>query len=308
MIKTDYIKSFDIKSDGFEVEAEITAKVFRSKLRVYEVPITYEGRTFEEGKKADWRVGGKVLWALIKYRFWYRSVGEETLYRIAKMRKFNWWLFNKLQPYLGDQVLEAGCGTGTLSHYLRHKDHVCCVDFEESYINKLKADYCHYSNMDFRVVDLGLIEEENFTDRSFDSIICINVLEHVEHDKSTTRGFSKLLCPGGRLLLYVPAFPSLYCGMDKNLNHFRRYTKRSLQKLLKEGGFEIERLEYANLFGYFGWLINGKVLKKEILGSSQLAFYESLTPIFKVIENVLEKITGLPFGLSLYVVARKPKE
>lgn len=306
MMRLEHLKSFDLRSNGFEIEAEITAKVFRSKLRVYEIPISYEGRTWVEGKKTYWFDGVRVFLTLIKFRLWVLSVGEETLNRISKMRKFNWWLFNKFSHHLGDRVLEAGCGTGTLSYYLRNKPLVVCLDYEQHYVERLAREYQHYPNMKFYQTDLNKIDVEPPPENQFDSIICVNVLEHIEHHGRALDGFFKLLKPGGKLMLYVPAHPFLHCEMDDHLGHFRRYTPSLMKELASKHGFEAALVEYANLFGWFGWFLNGKILHKKILGSSQLSFYESLTPIFQFIERSIEKSVGLPFGLSLNAVLVKP--
>jgi glycosyltransferase involved in cell wall biosynthesis len=301
MIRTQYLKNFDLQTRGFAIEAEITAKVFKSHLRVYEVPISYEGRGYEEGKKTTWLDGLRVFWTLLKYRVWISSVGEETLARISKMKRFNWWLYNRMQPYLGQRVFEAGCGTGTLSYYFRDRELLYAVDLEERFIERLRHDFASYKNVVFDRQDIVSLPVEELRTRRFDTVVCVNVLEHVERDATALRNFWEMLEPGGRLILLVPAFPFLYGSLDENLRHCRRYTRRSLTAKLDEAGFRVRSLSYLNLFGILGWFVSSKLLRRKVLSSPQLLLYESLTPVFKALE---ERI-GPPIGLSLFAVAEK---
>jgi glycosyltransferase involved in cell wall biosynthesis len=301
MIRTQYLKSFDLRSRGFSIEAEITAKIFKSHLRVYEVPISYEGRGYEEGKKTTWLDGLRALWALLKYRVWISSVGEETLTRISKMKRFNWWLYNRMQPHLGQRVLEAGCGTGTLSYYFRDRELLYAVDIEEKFIERLRHDFGAYKNLVFAHQDIVSLPAAEMRAYRFDTAVCVNVLEHIEQDEQVLRNFYELLEPGARLIILVPAFPFLYGTLDENLRHCRRYSRRSLTAKLDQAGFRVRSISYLNFFGVFGWFLSGKVLRRRVLSHPQLVLYESLTPIFKALEERL----GPPFGLSLFAVAEK---
>jgi glycosyltransferase involved in cell wall biosynthesis len=69
VMRTDVLRSFTLDSNGFGIEPEITAKIFKRGFRVYEIPITYAGRGYDEGKKITWRAGVEALWVLLKYRF-----------------------------------------------------------------------------------------------------------------------------------------------------------------------------------------------------------------------------------------------
>jgi SAM-dependent methyltransferase len=138
----------------------------------------------------------------------------------------------------------------------------------------------------------------------FDTIVCLNVLEHVEHDEVAMSSFRQLLMPGGHLALLVPAFPWLFGTLDLNGPHFRRYTRRGLSGLIQQSGFELLEIRYFNLFGMPGWWFCGKILKRPILPASGLGWYEKLVPVFRRIEAW----TGPPMGLSLIAIARRPEE
>lgn len=301
IMPTEILKMFDLKSNRFEMEAEITAKVFKSKLRVFEIPITYEGRGYEEGKKTRWLDGIVSMFTLLKYRFWVNSVGEETLRRISRMKKFNWLIYNMIESQLGERVVEAGCGNGNISQYLIHKDLLIGIDIDADFVKKLNEKYSYLDGAKFICSDLQFLDVGEIKKHNPDSIVSINVLEHVDDDEKAIQNFHKILGSNGKIILIVPAMHYLYCNLDKNLGHKRRYDKNQLRHLLEKNGFEIEKINYFNFFGVFGWFFSGHILRNSILPSGQLMIYEYLVPIFKAIE----KIIGPPIGLSLFVTAKK---
>lgn len=305
VFRTRHFKSFDLQSNRFNIEPEITAKVFRSHLRVHEVPISYAGRSFEEGKKITWRDGFSALWTLLRYRFWVNHVGEETLRRIAKLQRFNKWIYDTILPHLGMRVLEAGCGTGTFTEFLRGRDRVFAVEPEAGYVERLTQKYESDPQVTVEQATLPHLDVERLRAERLDTVVCLNVLEHVKEDAETLRVFHDLLVSGGRAIIYVPAHPFLYCGLDRSLEHHRRYTKAGLTALMREAGFEVLEARHQNVAGAFGWFFNGKVLPRRVLPKKQMGLYESLVPVFRGFERLLGNRP--PFGLSLFVVGRKPE-
>ena len=306
VFQTRHLRSFDLQSSRFNIEPEITAKVFKSRLRVYEIPISYDGRSFEEGKKITWRDGFSAMRTLVRYRLWVNSVGEETLRRIAKMQRFNKWIYDTILPHLGLRILEAGCGTGTFTQFLHGRDLVHAIEPDENYVERLEQQFKTDPHMTVERASLPDLDVKSLREKRLDTVICINVLEHVEKHVETLKVFHDVLEPGGRAIVYVPAHPSLFCGLDESLDHFRRYTRADLEKLMREAGFNILESRYQNLMGTVGWFINGKVLRRRLLPSGQLGIYESLVPVFRGLESLLGNRP--PFGLSVFVVGQKPAE
>ena len=129
----------------------------------------------------------------------------------------------------------------------------------------------------------------------------MNVLEHIKDDTKAISNFYQLLKPKGKLILIVPAFSWLYGSVDKSDHHFRRYTKSSIKEIINNSGLKILDLKYMNFLGIFGWYLNGKILRKEVVHNGMLSFYDKVIPlIFKI-----EAIIPPPFGLSLFCVAEK---
>ena len=133
------------------------------------------------------------------------------------------------------------------------------------------------------------------------TIVAVNVVEHIADDRALVARLAKLLKPGGKLLIYVPACPFAYGSLDRALGHYRRYTRASLTKLLADAGLHLDAPRFMNLFGLLGWTVNGRILRRERLSAVQLAIFESLMPLFS-----LEDRVRLPIGLGVYVAAEKP--
>lgn len=141
----------------------------------------------------------------------------------------------------------------------------------------------------------------DLTPGSFDTVICFNVLEPIRHNQAALERIRTLLRPGGRLLLLVPAFPFLCNNFDRGLEHFRRYSKAGLQKLLIQTGFAVEKPRYFSGLGAIGWFVNANVLRKKLLPSGQMKVFDRLVPLLK-----LERLVGPPFGISVIAVAQVP--
>jgi SAM-dependent methyltransferase len=133
-----------------------------------------------------------------------------------------------------------------------------------------------------------------------DTIVCLNVLEHIEEDAATLEDFASVLEPGGRLVLLVPAMPALYGSLDIHLNHFRRYDRAPLGELVTRAGFDVQTLRYLNRPGVFGWWLNSRVLKRRVLPRGQLAAFRWIQPLLR-----LEETSDPSFGMSLLVLATR---
>jgi len=143
---------------------------------------------------------------------------------------------------------------------------------------------------------------EQLRDYKFDTTILLNVLEHIPDDARALACIHRLLAPGGRLLLLVPAERYLYGTLDRALGHYRRYQPGPLRELVVGNGFEIESFRYMNLPGILGWFLNGRVLRRELLPRPQLALFNVLAPLFERCEAAIPP----PRGQSLVAICRKP--
>ncbi|HLN57657.1 MAG TPA: glycosyltransferase [Thermoanaerobaculia bacterium] len=314
MFRREVVQSMTIESRRFGIEPEITAKVARRGYRVYEVPISYYGRTYDEGKKIGLKDAFSALWTIIKHRFRETeesgNVGHVTLARLAKLEPYNRWLVSRFAPALGRRVLEIGAGFGNVTRHLIEDDprggtreQVIASDLDPVAVEYLKGTF--RDNPAVRVASyrfpLTTSEREEIRALSIDTIVCCNVLEHIEDDRATLSDMRAVLQPGGRLVLLVPALSWLYGTLDRHLRHFRRYEKEELREKLADAGFALEDIRFVNRPGILGWFVNGRLLRRRILPRAQLQAFKLFFPLLR-----REERNPPSTGMSLLAIARKP--
>jgi len=305
VFKKEVLEHLHLKSNRFGFEPEVTAKIAKMNYRIYEVPISYSGRDYWEGKKIKWMDGLKAIFCILRYNFFDSETEDivyQTLQKMKKLHRYNQWIFSKFRPFLGRRVLEIGSGTGNITKFLLDRDLIIVTDVEPKYLTHLRNTFEKYRKFEIEHLDISGAEMEHYRSFHIDSVICFNVLEHVEQDETALRRIFSLLEPGGRLLLLVPSHPWLYGSIDKHLGHHRRYGKRELKNKLEAVGFKVVLMKYFNRIGILGWFLNSKVLRRKRLPSFQMRIYNLLVPMLK-----LEKFFPLPFGTSLLAVAEKPE-
>ncbi len=301
-LKSNVLKRLKLRANGFGIEAEITAQVFKRRLRVYEVPISYEGRDYEEGKKITWKDFFRSLYWLLKCKFESLDIGEDTLYKVKMMKNNNKWIFEQIKPYLGRNVLEVGAGIGNISKFLiSFKRNVILTEINEAYLDYLRYRFIGNPKVKILKHDILLDEALNLASFKIDTIVCINVLEHIHDDKKALDNIYKILGEGGKLILFVPALKILQGSLDEKLSHFRRYEKGELLAKLEACGFSIEKIYYFDFFAAFGWFFYGKILKRKTMSSFQIKMFDKFIPILAKLERKIR----IPFGLSLIAVCKK---
>lgn len=298
--RREVLEGMRLRSDSFGFEPEFTANVMKRGYKVYEVPISYDGRSYTEGKKITWRDGFVALWWLIRCRFEPLDIGREMLVRMEKVRRYNDWIHEQVRPFLGRRILEAGAGIGNITRKLLGRELVIASDVSEGHLQTLRTRFVGSPRLRIIPLDLDRCGADALAGERIDTVLCLNVLEHVGDDARALRFFRELLVPGGRLVLLVPACPSLYSRIDAGLEHHRRYGRAELCSKMEEAGFRVERIGFLNLLGAVGWFVNGKILRRKMLPKNQLAFFDLLVPFLR-----FERRLRIPFGLSLLAVGRK---
>jgi glycosyltransferase involved in cell wall biosynthesis len=305
VFKKEVLKHLHLKSNRFGFEPEVTAKIAKMSYRIFEVPVSYSGRDYWEGKKIKWLDGLKAIFSILRYNFFDSDTEDivyQTLLRMSKLQRYNRWIFSKFHPFLGRRVLEIGSGVGNITKFLLDRDLVIATDVEPQYLQLLKNNFEKYKKFLIETLDISGTEMERYRSYHIDSVICFNVLEHIEQDEKVLRNIFDVLEPKGRLLLLVPSHPRLYGTLDQHLGHHRRYGKRDLKNRLETIGFKIISLKNFNRIGMLGWFLNSRILRRKSLPSFQLRIYNFLVPLFK-----LEEFLPLPFGTSLLAVVEKPE-
>src|SRR2546430_3894801 len=227
-------------------------------------------------------------------------VGAATLERISAAPAFNRWMFDRLRRWVGRRVLEVGAGIGNLSQFLADRERVALSDTEAYYLARLRERYAGCANI--AVVELRLPDSgRGLAAERFDTIVCLNVLEHIEDDVTSLRSMRALLQPGGRLVLLVPALPALYGTLDEALGHFRRYRPAELAAKFTDAGFRLAHVEDFNLAGVLGWWLIGRVLRRRLIPRGALKWYDALVPLFR-----LETLLPWRIGQSLIAIGEVP--
>ena len=205
-------------------------------------------------------------------------------------------MFDRLRRWIGRRVLEIGSGIGNLSAFLVERERVVLTDTREEYLSRLRARFGGRPNI--AVARLYLPNEHNLVGgERFDTVICLNVLEHVADHRGSLVAIRTLLAPSGRLVLLVPALPALFGTMDRALGHHRRYTRTGLLELLRATGFRVPHIEYFNIAGILGWWWAGRVLRRETIPVGSLKLYDALVPLFR-----LERFLPWRVGQSLIAI------
>lgn len=222
---------------------------------------------------------------------------DRALENIARARSYNAWLFERARARLGRRVLDVGAGVGTFSELAAATGaSVVAVEPEPEFAEALRKRFAGIERVEVIEGTVDAVEQEGF-----DSVLCFNVLEHIEDDAAALRAFAARLAPGGRLFLLIPAHPRLYGGYDRAAGHVRRYSKPPLRELLAGAGFEPETLRHVNPVGALGWLVRVRLRSSSEWPSGSFAAFDRLVPILRPLDRL-----RLPFGLSLWAVARRP--
>lgn len=305
MVRADILKQITIEQNRFGMEPEITAKLARMNLRFYEVGISYDGRSYAEGKKIGWRDGFKALWCIIKYsRGRYRDVGKLTLKNLERFDSYAAWMYEKIRPYLGSRVMEIGSGIGNnVQHLMRDGDsRVILTDFREDYVKMLREKFSDNASVGVYQYDATQQPPPELAAEQPDSIVCLNVLEHIEADGTALRNLYNLLVPRGRLVVLVPAFQRLYCKMDEQLEHCRRYSMKELRERLEAAGFTVRDSFYFNPVGAVGWFAAGKVFGAKEIKPVHIRGQKMLMPVARGLDKM-----RVPFGISVVCIGEKQK-
>lgn len=224
--------------------------------------------------------------------------GLDTLDAVAIADKFNHWMYQTILPYCKGNILEIGSGIGNISNFfLEDNAQITLSDIRDNYCEKLKDSFGHYPNLK-GVLNMDLTDpdfETNHADLlgTFDTVFALNVVEHIKNDQLALRNCKKLLRRGGHVIILVPAYQWLYNRFDKELEHYRRYTKDHLTRLIADAQLLVKHSQYFNVAGMAGWFVSGKILKKKTIPKNQMSLYNKLVPIFKVVDKTLLNKVGL---------------
>ena len=305
MVRTDLLKSIPLESSTFDVEPELAIKLAKRGSRIFEVSISYSGRTYKEGKKINWKDGVRALWAIFHYATSGRIYtgdehGSAILDRLNRAPRFTGWMADVVRPYIGHRVLEIGAGTGNMSLHLMPRSIYWATDINPQYLDYLSK--LRPTRPYMRVGYTNAMDGATFPQgQSFDTVVCLNVVEHVEDDTGALRNVWNALEDAGTAVILVPCGPWLHGSLDEVLGHHRRYTEDDLAAVARQAGFRVEKILKFNRAGAPAWWLNARVLRRRKFGLGQIRMLNALTPFFRLLDPCLP----LP-PLSLIAILRKP--
>jgi glycosyltransferase involved in cell wall biosynthesis len=299
-------RSIPIRSNRFGIEPEITIKFAKRQASIYEVPISYYGRTYEEGKKIGAKDAVSAMWVILRgwlTRDLYVDRGAHILDSLAGTKRFNRWMADTIRPYLGSRVLELGAGIGNMTQHLsRGRRQYVATDLDLEHLGRLRVRFQGRLNLSSRRVDLTDTSDFAELRGGFDSVVCLNVVEHVKDDLLALRNIRSALAPGGRAIILVPQDQGVYGSLDEVLGHYRRYSSEGLRERMTSAGFEVERVFEFNRITRPGWWFNGRVLKRRSFGRVQLGVFDALVPVWRQLDGTL------PWkGTSVIAIGRVPR-
>jgi glycosyltransferase involved in cell wall biosynthesis len=303
-VRTDLLKSLPLTQDDFRFEPELTVKLSKRGARLFEVPISYSGRSVQEGKKIGWFDGWRALKAYAAFA-WdddiYLGVSKEANHfaRLNRAPAYQAWMASLLRPHLGRRVLELGAKTGHLTRQLLPRDAYWATDKNPHYLASLRGliqdrPYLHVAYCDAE-------DGRSFPRQSFDTVVCVNVPAFVAEPRKLFANIAKALPAGGIALILVPGCPWAFGSLDQAMGHRRRFSASGLRGDLEAAGLQIDDLSSFNRAASLPWALNSLILRRQGFSLLQVKLAGWLTPLWRV----LDKVLPLP-GLSLLAVAHKP--
>lgn len=229
----------------------------------------------------------------------------EALERMRLLEPYYRWTLDLFRPYLGQRIMDAGCGIGNFTAVLASEvAYTLAVDLSPRNIAVLRERFCTTPTVEVAQLDL----EHDITalqHKRLDTIVCLDVLEHLEDDIAMLRSFRAVLQAGGHLLVKVPACPWLFGSVDIASSHYRRYTLQELRSKASQAGWTPLQVAYTNFFGVLPYWLKSRVFKKSTnfsrtFSPKQLQRLRRIMPLLQAVDRLL----GPPVGQSAILIAR----
>jgi SAM-dependent methyltransferase len=287
--RTALLQSIPIRSDRFGIEPELTVKLAQRQASIYETSINYHGRTYEEGKKIGWRDAFEAFYVILRYGLVhdiYKDPGEEILHAFSYAPRFNRWMADTIRPYVGKRVLEIGAGMGNLTRQLcSGTAYYIASDINMEHLQRLQNRL--YGRRQLHTMVCDVTDPSDFESMAdpVDTVVCLNVIEHVQDAVGALRNIHRALRSEGRAIILVPQGQEIYGTLDKVLGHHKRYSEDELRSVMNAAGFEVETILAFNRISRPGWYLNGRILKRERITHMQLRIFDRLVPLWRKIDK-----------------------
>jgi SAM-dependent methyltransferase len=231
------------------------------------------------------------------------SVHGSALDAMSQAENYHDWIVDSVLAFIGPRVVEIGGGIGSIAHALRDRERLVILDKDPVCCRRLERRFAARGNI--RVLEGDILDPAvaaGLGGERLDTVVCVNVLEHIDEDIQALRGMHEILQPGGHLIVFVPALPLLYGPLDVQLGHRRRYRRGELRDKVASVGFSVERCRFFNGVGAVSWFVAGRLRRQRTIRVDQVRLYDRLVvPAVSRAENIIPP----PFGQSLMLFARK---
>jgi glycosyltransferase involved in cell wall biosynthesis len=304
MVRADVLRQLRLQSDTFTLEPEITCRLAQWGARIYEVPISYSGRTYLEGKKIKAIDGVKVFWALFRCRCLDPQFCTDREFYLrkatARARRFNRWLLQQCSDSVGQRILELEAGIGGLSALLLSRTRLVLVDRDPICVARLQSQFGMRGNLSVIQADATDPKSDSaWNDEQFDTVICRGILEYAADDDGVLLAMCESLQPGGHCIVVVPQGPRIYGSADRQLGRLRRYAAEELEERMRRAGFDVVSYSSFGRLGSLFWLLQSRLFRR--VKPWQIIWADRLFPLTRLLDHCLPLS-----GSQLIMVGRRP--
>jgi SAM-dependent methyltransferase len=226
----------------------------------------------------------------------------ESIAILESTKNYNSWIYDSIKEFIGRDILEVGCGTGNITDYFIGKGRkITGIEMEKTFFRYASDKY--RGNRNIKIVCGDFLKIKKLKSNRYDTVVLLNVLEHIKDDSGAAKKIFASLKRNGRAVILVPAMHFAFGTLDEELGHVKRYEKTDMLELFKKNGFIPEKMFYMNFIGAFAWALNSRVLRRKDFPRNQPVLFDRLfVPFLRPLESFLRP----PIGQSLIAVGRKP--
>jgi SAM-dependent methyltransferase len=234
-----------------------------------------------------------------------KQYAADDLETMSGAVRYQRYVFGLVRPNLGARVLEVGCGIGTMSRQIleTHEQlQLVCIEPNANCARRAREELQGLERVSIRMCHLEECVLSDLQRERFDTVVCVNVLEHIEDDVNALALFRDVVAgSGGKVVIFVPAVQRIYGPHDAALGHHRRYSKGSLSAAFEAAGLDVQTIRYTNPLGLLGWMYNLYVTGNTEHTEGQVRLFDRFVAPWAL---PLERVITPPIGLSLFAVGR----
>lgn len=285
--RTSLGQTIPLHSNGAGLYDEMLVQFAKRHARIKEAPVAKSGRNKQQRMRDRLAAFRSILHARLFSKD-HTDPAADMLVAMSRANRFNRWMADTIAPWVRGDVLELGAGIGNLTVFLSPRArHYVATDTDKEHLCELRSRVVNAANVEIAVCDFSDPASASQFHASADTIICLNVLEHIENDVESLMNIRSCLRPGGAAIILVPQGPQAFGAMDEVLEHKRRYTAEELKGKMDLAGFRLERMITFNRITWPGWNLNSRILHRRTLSRIQLRLFDLLVPIWRRIDSRL---------------------